>query len=342
MNESVDTLKFRLDDCEILLQNNLKLQRPVLNFGTGEVEGKLININGKQEEAVKAFCNVDTFNLTIQPYGNFIQVSLPKVYHGYNTQPVNQEQASEAIKKIESNLLSNGIKTNILAGSLSRVDVFRNNETRYLTTEYDPVFSLMNGRRRSKRSYETTWTYHNTNRETCFYDKGALEAKDRGAKQPQPTNLLRCEQRLLKHRVIKSIGLETVKDLLNNYDQVKEIYLKEASNIFTVSDIQPDGQTEMFLGKDDIQKELIYIRETRGGVFGLSEAKTYLIYKAFNLCFCDVESFILAVLAVTTNESKRDLRAKLKREFSQYTFGKYSLPNRNKDLYDELYYKFAV
>jgi hypothetical protein len=110
---------------------------------------------------------------------------------------------------------------------LVRVDLAKNVEMSQPVAAYTPVFGALNGRKSmSKQDYGGTgFLMGNTQRQVCFYDKGA-EMHAKGVELDEcPVNTLRPECRLMKGRVVvDALGAETLPDLLRGWEKIPGAY----------------------------------------------------------------------------------------------------------------------
>jgi len=255
----LDTLKVYTPDFEVKDRAQVSVQPGLVEYATGQQrEVSLFKDElGRDVYGQKAFVNTERYNLTIQPMGAgvelFLQTSLPKVVHEDNYTPLTNSETGQAINEIASDLKSRGVVVNLDNCGLSRVDLFKNviGDNDFLS--YSPLFELLQSKRQHKRDYGTTFTWSNTQREICVYDK-LTEMQSRGVEIAGFTaNTLRFEYRLKNSRVCKrELSVSTVKELVNNLDNLAVKYKDALSkSIFSlnVDDIKiiasQELQTEM-------------------------------------------------------------------------------------------------
>lgn len=227
----LDTLKVYTPDFEVKDRARVSVQPGLVDYENGQQrEVSLFKDElGRDVYGQKAFVNTDQYNLTIQPMGSgvelFLQTSLPKTIKDDNYSPLTDSETRQAVDAIASDLRSRGIVVNLDKCGLSRVDLFKNvcGENDFLS--YSPLFELLQSKRQHKRDYGTTFTWSNTQREICAYDK-LTEMRSRGmATGGLPTNTIRFEYRLKNSRVCgRELGVSTVKDLVNNLDTLPVKY----------------------------------------------------------------------------------------------------------------------
>jgi hypothetical protein len=228
----VDTLVLNLEKFDIGSRHKLTIQPPAIQPG-GVIVGDF-NIQGVL--AAKAWHNADKFNVTVKPaYGSpgkisaFVQTSLPRYQAANNTQAVGQQQAKEILQHLEHDLSEIGINSKVNAANISRLDLFRNAETKYSFDTYSPVLNLLEGKRMKSQEFGGQgFMYRNTKHEIVAYDKlKEMLHKDKKVNldKYQDKNLLRFEYRLKSHdKVSDVVGFETAKELIDNYTGLDTIY----------------------------------------------------------------------------------------------------------------------
>jgi hypothetical protein len=242
----VDTVVLNLDKFAINKRHLLDIQPPVIK-PTGEIIGDF-NINGIS--ASKAWHNGKKFNVTLkQKFGSpgqisaFVQTSLPRYQAENNTQAVDQRQAREIFQHLEEDLSAIGIESKINDANLSRLDLFRNAETKFPFETYSPVLNLMSGKRMKSQEFGGQgFMYRNSKHEIVAYDKlqemdYKLKSKFGKGTETYKTeseiikkkyldkNLLRFEYRMKSHEKVSDVSkFETAKDLINYYPTLETIY----------------------------------------------------------------------------------------------------------------------
>lgn len=227
----LDTLKIHTKEFTVKDRARVSVQPGILDYETGEQrEYPLFKDDlGRDVYGSKAYVNTEIYNLTIQPMGAgvelFLQTSLPKTIKDDNYTPLTNSETVQAIGLIGKDLKSRGVGLNLDACELSRVDLFKNviGDNNFLS--YSPLFALLQSKRQNKRDYGTTFTWSNTQREICAYDK-LTEMQSRGVKVGgYPQNTIRFEYRLKNSRVCeRELGFSTVKKLVNNLDNLQKKY----------------------------------------------------------------------------------------------------------------------
>lgn len=239
----LDTLKVYTDDFTVKDRARVSVQLGLVNYESGEQREVSLfkDESGRDVYGSKAFVNTDKYNLTIQPMGHgvelFLQTSVPKVINGDNYTPLTNSETRQAVEVIGQDLRSRGIGLNLENCKLSRVDLFKtvHGENNFLT--YSPLFALLQSKRQQRRDYGTTFTWQNTQREVCVYDK-LVEMKSRGVEiSGYPDNSIRFEYRLKNSRVCgREVGSKTVKELVNNLDGLSQKYRDALSgSIFSLN-----------------------------------------------------------------------------------------------------------
>jgi len=272
----IDTLKVFTDDFKISDNAGLFVQPATVNYETGETnEHNLFRKdNGKWVTGAKAYVNTGDYQLTIKPIisnGNrngkvllFLQTSLPKIIHGENFQALNNDETVQAIDAIAGDLQDRGVGVNLQECKTSRIDVFRTAIADNPFSSYAPVFRLLSAKRSHTTDYGTTFTWANTQREICVYDKGT-EMRNRGVKSSAlPTNAIRFEYRLKTSRVCKNeTGAGNVRELVNNLDNLQGVYRQALENsIFSL-----DAQALATVTANELENGLRVYSARYGGAY---------------------------------------------------------------------------
>ena len=270
----IDTLKVFTDDFKISDNAGLLVQPAIVNYETGET--KEYNLfrggNGNWVTGAKAYVNTGNYQLTIKPIiGNasgkvllFLQTSLPKIVHGENYQALTNDETVQAIDAIADDLNNRGVGVNLQACKISRIDAFRMASANNPFTSYAPVFRLLSAKRSHTTDYGTTFTWANTQREICVYDK-AVEMRNRGVKSSAlPTNAIRFEYRLKTARVCKKeTGAGNVRELVNNLDNLQDVYRQALENsIFSL-----DAKALATVTANELENGLRVYFKRYGGAF---------------------------------------------------------------------------
>lgn len=346
MESSVDTVRLNLQEINVASDANVLIQPCLLNYATKEQERTVLFYDDHEPvEGAKAILNTSKYNLTLTNKGCFLQCSIPKIAHGRNDLPVNREQVNGVISFLQTDLQDNGISTNLFNAKLSRLDLVKQDHFRYTFPDYVPVFAMLNGKRQQKRDYGTTYLYGNTQRELCLYDKGVEMQNSNGTKDVTPTNQIRAELRLLFHRPLaKATSMDTVTDLVRGYGDLTPVYNSEIKKYFNIRIDTDHDQRQYYLFCGDVEKEVEYLKQLHGGKLGTKQVKQYIYGKAV---YCLMEGVDLPVLIDTVVQcsdysNKRVLKSRLERDIKELLFTWKALPNQLKQLYDELYLKFAI
>lgn len=242
MNVGIDTLKLSFTDYEITKDSKLIVQPASFELGTGTIKNEfyLFDLDGKEISGKNAYYNdpEGMFNLTLSPkHGRtipFVQLSIPKNYYGDNYKSVGKEETKQVLNKLGRRLKDVGFKANIADAKLSRVDTFKTIQTEETFLTYSPLFDAIEGKRKYKRDYGTTYLWANSMEEVSAYDKIAemlLRKKDVSNLNP---NSIRFEDRLMQaKKIVPALGVSTVKELIKDYGILQAYYNKTMSeNLF--------------------------------------------------------------------------------------------------------------
>lgn len=267
----IDTLKVYTDDFVIRENAGLFVQPATVNYETGET--KEYNLfrgnNGKWVTGAKAYVNTGDYQLTIKPMNDgkvrlFLQTSLPKIIHGENCDALTNDETLQAFDVLSDDLNNRGVGVNLQECKTSRIDLFRMASANNPFSSYAPMFKLLNAKRSHTTDYGTTFTWANTQREICVYDK-ATEMRNRGVKSSAlPINGIRFEYRLKTSKVCKNeTGAGNVRDLVNNLDGLQDVYRKALENsIFSI-----DAKALVAVTANELENGLRVYSKRYGGAF---------------------------------------------------------------------------
>jgi hypothetical protein len=180
----------------------------------------------------RATYNTDDFQLTIAPdrgggAPNCIVQWSAHAFADSNEIPMDKERIFSSAHDVRKQLGDAGLSFATDKARLVRVDLAKNVEMSQPVAAYTPVFGALNGRKSmSKQDYGGTgFLMGNTQRQVCFYDKGA-EMHAKGVELDEcPVNTLRPECRLMKGRVVvNALGVETLPDLLRGWEKIPGAY----------------------------------------------------------------------------------------------------------------------
>jgi len=156
------------------------------------------------------------------------------------------------------------VGVNLQECKTSRIDVFRTAIADNPFSSYAPVFRLLNAKRSHTTDYGTTFTWANTQREICVYDKGT-EMQNRGVKSSAlPTNAIRFEYRLKTSKVCKNeTGAGNVRELVNNLDNLQDVYRQALENsIFSL-----DAKALVTVSANELERGFSVYSKRYGGAF---------------------------------------------------------------------------
>ena len=270
----IDTLKVFTDDFQVRENAGLFVQPATVNYETGET--KEYNLfrgnNGKWVTGAKAYVNTGDYQLTIKPIGDdaggkvilFLQTSLPKIIHGENYQALSNDETVQAFDVISNDLQDRGVGVNLQECQTSRIDLFRMASANNPFSSYASLFRLLSAKRSHTTDYGTTFTWSNTQREICVYDK-AVEMRNRGVKSSAlPVNAMRFEYRLKTSRVCKKeTGAGNVRELVNNLDDLQDVYRQALEN----SIFSTDAKALVTVTANELENGLRAYSMRYGGAF---------------------------------------------------------------------------
>jgi hypothetical protein len=289
----LDSIKLCLDGYKITDDLDVDVFQPTVNTKTGELRGHypLLRSGSDWIRGSKAVCNLEELRVTLKPFtpsepdhiGCWAEFSVPKVVDGSNYQPADFETTKAAFASVQKQLKTQGIETDILKATISRLDVCKGVLTSQPYQAYAPVLGRLQGTRMATRDYGTTFLWHNGSHEICAYDK--IEEMKRRKKNISrlPKNCVRFEYRMLTGRKLNDVlGFRTAADLIEGFDQVKPGYITAMKKqlfrfspaeleIRTVQDFKEDLLALKRAGKRNYVAEFLLI-QGRGVVAQNNEA----------------------------------------------------------------------
>lgn len=261
MNGGIDTLKLRLEHCEIMRDANIIIQPGSFNYktGFGEKNGLFIDPSGNIVIGDKAFCNTPEFQFDITHKGKFVKWSVPLVHSGGINNllaPNSSNDFKATIERVENEMYDNGIKTNLLNGFLSRVDLFKMIRSNYQYPNYDAVYrNLLPGRKRLLDLGYDSFLYTNGQGQICFYDKHKEMIEKHHTAFNCPNNSHRHEIRFTNARSNRAnLKIDTCSKLIEIYEQLPGMISNELGKVFKW---KPE-QFKTGLNEDFVNDLLVY------------------------------------------------------------------------------------
>jgi hypothetical protein len=218
---SLDTMILRLDNWSVRSGASIVLTPGNVNYETGEKNERLLfkDSSGHNAYGSKAVLNTQKINLTIKPFQENVyarvQFSAPKQLRDSNYQAITEEELSTSLKKVESELASNGIETCIDNASISRLDINKDILPEENIESYSRLFSLLQANRvKDKNTYGVNgWLFKNGRTEYCIYNKLEEMVNNKKDITGLPETL-RFEHRCLKSSKVKEFyKFTTISDL---------------------------------------------------------------------------------------------------------------------------------
>jgi hypothetical protein len=236
----IDTLRLRLADPKILPGCKLFKQPPAVRSGTGHDSPELLwhqpggsdpvfgkpvpyHAPGHRPFVVTFWRNRSHDSRRPSTLFYFVQLSVPKFAAGTNSWAVDKETTGWAVNRLEKKLLRAGIETDIMKAIVVRLDCFANVESDEPFDHYLPLFRGLDFPRTARTRHATSLLWHNSQYEIAIYDKRAEVQHRRESVADLPDNVIRFEYRLkTPRRVYASLKLNTVQNLLDNYDVIRD------------------------------------------------------------------------------------------------------------------------
>lgn len=234
-----DSMALNLEQFDVAPVNDLEIGLGSFRNGQ-QITGNTVlykNANGAQRGS-KAIYNAPNFNLTIKPSPQgvvyaIVTFSVPKVATSSNYTPADEPTLKEALKILQSDLTSIGIKTNVQNAALKRVDVTKNIVVDENIRSYLQLVKSLPCKFKDEWDYGSTLLLKNGQQQICIYDKLVEMAYKKINADGLPSTL-RFEQRFkTRAKVNNYLGMKYVKDIVGNLDYVEQRYKDSMeSNIF--------------------------------------------------------------------------------------------------------------
>jgi hypothetical protein len=159
--------------------------------------------------------------------GCMVTFSVSKRKHGqHNLLPTDAEGLKGVLEGLQVALAELGIMVDVMRGTVSRLDLFRNVRLSQPFSEYIPILQLFSPPYLKYRNvYETGVTLGSKRCQWGIYNKRE-EMEGRRLRSEVPSeNILRCELRLRNAQAVKDyLQIETAGDLLSSYDRLEPFY----------------------------------------------------------------------------------------------------------------------
>jgi len=344
----LDTLKLMLNDFEISGESSLRVQPGSFEVATGEkLEFPLFSAGSHVYYGSKAYLNSPLWNLTLKPLpggnratGAFLQFSVPKNHYGNNYFSTGEHGTQAVFEKVEKELKEQGIRTNLLESSLSRIDTFKNIEPEEPFENYSGLFKLLNAKRTQKREYGTTFLLSNTQQEFCIYDKLA-EMRMRNEETSDFPETMRFEHRALNKQKVSSLyGFSQAGELFKGgYAVIREKQRENWLNslfCFSVEKV-------LLLGSKQLEEEMKLFKEKHSRNWFQNFLKAYGAYYLAQVAGVEVVKLALESMETERTkvwrtiqlleEAKREIELVKQEENSKKTLG---------ELYQELKEKVCL
>ncbi len=181
----------------------------------------------------KASFNTDDYQVTIRPDrgGGAPNCSVQwsaRAFAASNEVPMDSDRVCDVASRVSCELEAAGLIFPMKKARLVRVDLAKNVEMAHSVASYTPIFGALQGRKSmNKQDFGGTgFLMGNTQRQVCFYDKGA-EMHAKGLDLDEcPINTLRPECRLMRGRVVTAaLGVETLEDLRRGWEKIPSAYV---------------------------------------------------------------------------------------------------------------------
>ena len=201
----------------------------------------LFMCNSEQVYGATAYVNKLDYTAEIK-YGKLhIQFNPSKMFHDYHL-TTDQDKLATALQRIETDLRETlQTDSDLFSTGISRIDLTAQAAMQHTVPHYD---SVIKGSKPLKRAPKTEYPHGfligNKSRKVCTYDKGFKLGIDSHMKHPEPSNLLRCETRILNARTLKEqTAFQFTTDILTAHkDSLQQAYFKTFTGLLKI-DQQP-------------------------------------------------------------------------------------------------------
>jgi len=315
----IDTVQIGIQDYEIE-ENNTLIKKTFTKMDTGQI-------------IESYFYNGEILNLNIDGKGLSIKTNLSKLYGlgDFNFYPLGANSFKVAIDNLARALNDIGIVADLDGAKVWRLDLFKNIQTEYPYQAYKSILSGLNLKRTNSRVYPEGYLLKNGQREVMFYNKiKELKGKFAPAYIRQlgftEENVIRGEERFLKHKEVKKHNIDYLKEIPDKWDLLKETYQEYMQEIFKYD--YKEGES---LNKKTFQT---YINRAMLDLI-LKGKEALKIYGLYPYSFINKNELLNALLNQFSRRQAYRILANIE------TFKKHSSRDVNyKKLYEELKEKF--
>jgi hypothetical protein len=250
--------------------------------------------NGKYERGKDGYWNSRDgsvrLNIQFDRQGrleNKVMLTVPRVLCRSNYTPANESETREALQKAERTLFDEaGVRLDIHAGRISRIDVPQNAVLEHGLESYKSVFGLLGGSRmRDRDEYKNGYRISSEERQYVFYDKRKELVATKQSIAGVPPNVMRFEPRWFGFRQVGLFSrgtLDTAGDIVSDFGLVTQIYKRAYEDVFkyTARDLDAVYGTA---DKQRLAAELRWARSTGGRYWGTRFESTLSVQRIFEL-----------------------------------------------------------
>jgi hypothetical protein len=294
----IDTLHLNLLDFEVKAGSDLELKNGNTNLATGVSTGNevLWREAGREVKGAGAFYNGPDFNLSIAPIRGAVYAiatfSAPKLANGSNYAPADAATLQTALDKLQSDLTSIGVHTNVQGARVARLDATKNVLSDEGFESYYPILKALPCKLADKWDYGTSLLLKNTQQELGVYDKIAeMVAKKHNVDKLPKT--LRFEQRFKTSAKVKSyLGMTCISEVVANLDHIADRYKDSMrSNLFKLDVFEYEvTTTQQFVSELNALKHL-----------HVSPIQSYLMLRGYQAVANSEDAFLAAIAEVYDN-----------------------------------------
>ena len=263
-NIMIDTIVLALDkinidnqkslDMAITAKANSKTICVVSNCICNHLIGSGEDIHGKELRI-----SSEEYYLKVKPDIAFLTPRLHRILNlPHNLNSLTKDQVKKAFDHLDKELKEYGIYCDLYKSKLSVLHLMKNIYLDRPYECYDRLFESLNAKKMKKFHHDHSWYFDNTLRQIIIYDK-ARQLKEK-KRVSLDKHIMRIEYRLKKkQKITYDLEYDTLESLINNWDNLENIYIKKVSELLFANAESADGNQkrnkldEMLYFQDNIK-----------------------------------------------------------------------------------------
>ena len=265
----IDKIKIKFHNKDIILDPNTEvkiraLPRSPIEMGKGLPEPLLCSdTQGKPIYGSDGYLHDDLFKLNLYSKGGNIQFNFPKIaQYGMNLHPVDKEEAENVINLLSDRLYLKGIRINLVTCEIKSLEIYKNLHLPHPYEHYRDALALLQIRRGFEKEFASSLYLGNKSRQIVIYNKTRQLIDTKSIKKETKSitgSLMRVEYRMKKALVVnRELGLNTVSDLIDNWNNLKILYQKSIGNFLYGFEQKALDKTQSFESEADVLKYFLY------------------------------------------------------------------------------------